>query len=48
MLPQDYRNMSPGFSTILTDKVKGIVRVYIPYPTELPHLKEICALDPST
>jgi len=47
MLPQDLRNMDEGFSTILSHKTKGPVRVYIPYPTDLDHMRAICALDPS-
>ena len=48
MLPQDLRNMDDGFSVLFSHRTKGTVRSYIPYPTELPHLREICALDPST
>jgi type IV secretion system protein VirD4 len=47
MLPQDARNMDPGFSVVFTHVAKGPVRSYLPYPTELPHLRAICALDPS-
>jgi len=47
MLPQDLRNMDDGFSVLFSHRTKGTVRSYIPYPTELPHLREICALDPS-
>ena len=47
MLPQDARNMDPGFSIIFTHLDKGAIRSYAPYPTELPHLRSICALDPS-
>ena len=47
MLPQDLRNMDDGFSVLFTHRAKGTVRSYIPYPTELSHLREVCALDPS-
>jgi type IV secretion system protein VirD4 len=47
MLPQDLRNMDDGFSTIFTHKAKGPVRVFLPFPTELSHMRSICALDPS-
>jgi len=47
MLPQDLRNMDDGFSVLFSHRTKGTVRSYIPYPTELPHLKDVCALDPS-
>jgi type IV secretion system protein VirD4 len=47
MLPQDLRNMDDGFSVLFSHRTKGTVRSYIPYPTQLPHLREICALDPS-
>ena len=47
MLPQDLRNMNDGFSVLFSHRTKGTVRSYIPYPTELPQLREVCALDPS-
>jgi type IV secretion system protein VirD4 len=47
MLPQDLRNMDDGFSVLFSHRTKGTVRSYIPYPTELEHMREICALDPS-
>jgi type IV secretion system protein VirD4 len=47
MLPQDLRNMDDGFSVLFSHRTKGTVRSYIPFPTELPYLREICALDPS-
>jgi hypothetical protein len=46
-LRQRDRNMDDGFSVLFSHRTKGTVRSYIPYPTELPHLREICALDPS-
>jgi type IV secretion system protein VirD4 len=47
MLPQEVRNMDDGFSLIFTHKAKGPVRSYAPYPTELPHLRDIMARDPA-
>ncbi len=47
MLPQDLRNMDDGYSVLLSHKAKGTVRSYMPYPTELPHMRDICRLDPS-
>jgi len=47
MLPQDVRNMEPGYSIIFTHLEKGIVRSYVPYPTELRFMRAICALDPA-
>ena len=47
MLPQDLRNMDDGYATILSHKTKGPVRAFIPYPTQLNHMRAICALDPS-
>ena len=47
MLPQDLRNMDDGFSVLFSHRTKGTVRSYLPYPTELPHLHEICRLDPA-
>jgi type IV secretion system protein VirD4 len=48
MLPQDLRNMETGYSVMFTNKLKGTVRAYFPYPTKLAHMKAICELDPST
>ena len=47
MLPQDLRNMDDGFSVLLSHLVKGTGRTYLPFPTQLPHLKQICTLDPA-
>jgi type IV secretion system protein VirD4 len=47
MLPQDLRQMDDGYSVMFSHKAKGTVRAYFPYPADLPHLREICALDPS-
>ncbi|HEY5225345.1 MAG TPA: type IV secretory system conjugative DNA transfer family protein [Methylovirgula sp.] len=47
MLPQDLRNMDEGFSVLFSHRAKGTIRSYFPYPTELPHLRDICRLDPS-
>jgi type IV secretion system protein VirD4 len=47
MLPQDLRNMDDGFSVLFSHRTKGTVRSYIPYPTQLPELRDICRLDPS-
>lgn len=47
ILSHDLRNMDHGFSVLFSHRTKGTVHSYIPYPTELPHLREICALDPS-
>ncbi|MFL9935423.1 type IV secretory system conjugative DNA transfer family protein [Paraburkholderia sp. RL18-103-BIB-C] len=46
MLPQDLRNMDDGYNVFFSHKIKGTGRSYLPYPTALPHLKSICALDP--
>lgn len=47
MLPQDLRNMDDGFSVLFSHRTKGTVRSYLPYPSELPHLRDICRRDPS-
>lgn len=47
LFPQDIRNMEDGFSLIFTHKAKGPVRAYVPYPSDLPHLRPLCDLDPS-
>lgn len=47
MLPQDFRNMDDGFATLHSHKLKGVACTYLPYPTELDYLKEICQLDPA-
>jgi type IV secretion system protein VirD4 len=47
MLPQELRNMDEGFSMILSHKLKAPASAYMPYPTALPYMQAICALDPS-
>jgi type IV secretion system protein VirD4 len=47
MLPQELRNMDEGFSTLLSHKLKAPAFAYMPYPSDLAHMKDICALDPS-
>jgi len=47
MLPQELWAMDDGYSVMFSHKAKGTVRSYFPYPWDLEHLKEICALDPS-
>ena len=48
MLPQELRNMDEGFSMILSHKLKAPASAFMPFPNQLPHMKAICALDPST
>jgi type IV secretion system protein VirD4 len=48
MLPQDLRGMDDGYNVIFSHLFrKEMGRSYLPYPTELPRMKNICALDPS-
>jgi type IV secretion system protein VirD4 len=47
LLPQDIRNMDDGYSVLFSHRVKGTARAYLPFPTEIPSLKAICALDPA-
>lgn len=47
VLPQDLRNMGKGYSVIRSHKSPDPIRAFMPWPDELPHLREICALDPS-
>lgn len=47
MLPQDIRNMDDGYTLVFSHHIKGTGRAYLPYPTEIPGLEKICALDPS-
>jgi type IV secretion system protein VirD4 len=47
ILPQELRNMDDGYNIIFSHLFKGPGRSYLPYPTELPNMKAICALDPS-
>lgn len=47
MLPQDIRAMHEGFTLVTSYKVEGPFFSYLPYPTELKHMKHIMALDPS-
>jgi type IV secretion system protein VirD4 len=46
VLPQELRNMDPGFSILYSHRTKGPVRSYLPDPSELPHMADICALAP--
>lgn len=48
MLPQDFRSMDEGFTVVFSHKARGPVRLYLPYPTELKHMRPIIALDPSS
>jgi type IV secretion system protein VirD4 len=47
LLPQEIRAMDPGFGIIFSHTNKRTLKAFAPYPTALPHLKAICALDPS-
>lgn len=47
MLPQDLRNMDDGFAVIFSNKTKGTIRAFLPFPTALPQMRGICALDPA-
>jgi type IV secretion system protein VirD4 len=46
LLPQELRNMDDGFSVLYSHRTKGPVQTYFPDPSELPHMREICALAP--
>lgn len=48
MLPQDIRNMDDGYTVLFSHRIKGTARAYLPFPTEIPALQSICALDPAT
>lgn len=47
MLPQDLRNIHDGFSVLFTHQMPGTVRSYMPFPTELSYMRDICRLDPA-
>jgi len=47
MLLQDLRNMDAGFSVLFSHRTKSTVRSFLPYPSNWPHLLEICRLDPA-
>lgn len=47
MQPQDLHNMDPGYTVFFSDKAKGTVQSYLPYPTQLRHMRDVIALDPS-
>jgi len=47
MLPQEIRAMDAGYTVVFSDRFEGTARAYLPFPTEIPSLKAICALDPS-
>lgn len=43
MLPQDLRNMDVGYSVVFSEKAKGTLRTYAPWPTEIPGMSHIMA-----
>jgi type IV secretion system protein VirD4 len=43
LLPQDLRNMDTGFSVVFSEKAKGTLRAYAPWPSELPGMRRIMA-----
>jgi hypothetical protein len=47
MLPQDIRNMDDGYTVLFSHHIKGTARAYLPFPTEIPGMEAICALDPA-
>jgi type IV secretion system protein VirD4 len=47
MLPQDIRNMDDGYTVLLSNHIKGTGRAFCPYPSQLPGMQAIMALDPS-
>jgi type IV secretion system protein VirD4 len=47
MLPQDIRNMDDGYAVLFSHRIKGTARAWLPYPTQMPGLEAICALDPA-
>jgi type IV secretion system protein VirD4 len=47
IMPEDARNMDPGFSIIFTHVAKGAVRSFAPFPTDLPHLRDIYKRNPN-
>ncbi|MGE4046478.1 MAG: type IV secretory system conjugative DNA transfer family protein [Acetobacteraceae bacterium] len=47
MMPQDIRNMDDGYTVLFSHHIKGTARAYLPYPTQIPGMQDIMALDPS-
>jgi hypothetical protein len=47
LLEREVRNLDPGFSLIFSHKEKDVVQAFVPWPADLPHLREIMKLDPS-
>jgi hypothetical protein len=56
MLPQDIRNMDDGYTVLFSHRLvtasgrtmgKGTARAYLPFHTQIPSMKAICALDPA-
>ena len=47
MLPQEIREMDDGMTVAFSHKWKGTALSYLPYPTELPHMRDIMRLDPA-
>jgi hypothetical protein len=48
MLPQDIRNMDDGYTVLFSHHIKGTARAYLPFPTQIPGMEKICALDPAS
>lgn len=46
MLPQDVRNMDDGFTILFSHVADGTLRHFLPFPTELPHLRALVDLAP--
>jgi type IV secretion system protein VirD4 len=47
MLPQDIRNMDDGYTVLFSHRIKGTARAYLPFPSQLPGMQAIMALDPA-
>jgi len=46
VLPQELRNMDLGYSILYSHRTKGPTASYLPDPSEMPGMAEICALAP--
>lgn len=47
LLPQDIRNLKDGETYLFSHRLNGPTKAHLPYPTELPHMRDIMLLDPS-
>lgn len=48
LTPDDFRSLEEGWTYNFSHQVNGPFKTYLPYPTELKHMRSIVAKDPSS